>query len=69
MEDWKKKIKDLSIRKKIISYTYVILIPLMLILCMLLTVYSYSEKKKLIRRVSRKWWTVWKMQSICCSRR
>lgn len=46
MEDWKKKIKDLSIRKKIISCTYVILIPLMLILCMLLTVYSYSEKKE-----------------------
>lgn len=46
MEHWKKKIKDLSIRKKIISCTYVILIPLMLILCMLLTVYSYSEKKE-----------------------
>lgn len=46
MEHWKKKIKDLSIRKKIISCTYVILIPLMLFLCVLLTIYSYSEKKE-----------------------
>lgn len=46
MEHWKKKIKDLSIRKKIISCTYVILIPLMLFLCVLLTICSYSEKKE-----------------------
>ena len=37
----------MSIRKKIISCTYVILIPLMLVLCVLLTVYSYSEKKEI----------------------
>lgn len=54
MEDWKKKIKDLSIRKKIISCTYVILIPLMLILCMLLTVYSYSEKKETYQESQQK---------------
>lgn len=49
MEYLKKKIKDMSIRKKIISCTYVILVPLMLILCILLTVYSYSEKKEIYR--------------------
>ncbi len=50
MELLKKSMKNLSIRKKIICCTYLILIPLMLLLSILLTIYSYSAKKEEYRK-------------------
>lgn len=41
MKKLRKKIRDMSIRKKIVFYMYIVLIPLLLLVCTAVTVYRY----------------------------
>lgn len=46
MKKLRKKIRDMSIRKKIVFYMYIVLIPLLLLVCTAVTVYRYQESRK-----------------------
>lgn len=56
MKKWKEKIGNLSIRKKFIFYTYLVIMPILIILCIAIAVYRYDN----IRRnyENRQWMSV-----------
>lgn len=43
MKKLQEKVRNMSIRKKIVFYMYVVLIPLLLLICIAVTVYRYRE--------------------------
>lgn len=49
----REKIGNMSIRRKIVFYMYVVLIPLLLVICIAVTVYRYRESGNEYARLQR----------------